>query len=163
MRAIRLGVFLLMITAGVLIWLALRNPFMRPVKRYYKALDRRDPAAMTAVFPEWLVNADTDEDTVTVEDMCAAVVSATNYYFGQDAKASVVLRRQQEVGEDYLKRIADGIFTQYQRKVEITRGLWLTYDVTYQGEGTEQTRTEYARVYRINGSWYLLDIPSDTD
>ena len=162
-RAIRLGVFLLMITAGVLIWLALRNPFMRPVKRYYKALDRRDPAAMTAVFPEWLVNADTDEDTVTVEDMCAAVVSATNYYFGQDAKASVVLRRQQEVGEDYLKRIADGIFTQYQRKVEITRGLWLTYDVTYQGEGTEQTRTEYARVYRINGSWYLLDIPSDTD
>ena len=114
-RAIRLGVFLLMISAGVLIWLALRNPFMRPVKRYYKALNKRDTAAMTEAFPEWLAGADTDEGTVTVEDMCAAIVSATKYYFGQDSKATVVLRKQQEVGEEYLTRIADGIFTQYQR------------------------------------------------
>lgn len=161
-RAIRLGVFLLMISAGVLIWLALRNPFMRPVKRYYKALNKRDTAAMTEAFPEWLAGADTDEGTVTVEDMCAAIVSATKYYFGQDSKATVVLRKQQEVGEEYLTRIADGIFTQYQRKVEITRGCWLTFDVTYKTADSEQTRTEYARVYRINGSWYLLDIPSDT-
>ena len=76
-RAIRLAVFLAMIVTGLLIWLALRNPFMRPVKRYYKGLTKCDPAAMTEAFPEWLVSAQTDEDTVTVHDMCAAIVSAS--------------------------------------------------------------------------------------
>ena len=161
-RAIRFAVFLLMVTAGVLIWLALRNPFMRPLKAYYKGLSARDPAAMSEAFPDWLVSAQVSEDAMTVTDMCAAMVSASRMSYGQNVKAEVSLVSQQEVGADYLDRLAAGIRAQYQRDVEVTKGWRLTLMVSYTADGREQSHTEYARVYRIDGAWRLLDVPGDT-
>lgn len=162
-RAVRLAVFLAMIVIGVLIWLALRDPFMKPVRRYYKGLTKGDPAAMAEAFPGWLVDADTDENTVSVTDMCAAIVSATKFYYGEGAKAKANLVSQQEVDAAYLERIAQGIRTQYHYDVEIKRGVWITMEVLYTSpDGAERRRTEYARIYQINGTWCLLDIPSET-
>ena len=145
------------------VWLIFRNPFMNPVKRYFKGLSRRDPAAMTDAFPKFLVNAPKDGDSMTIEEMCQAMCSSVNLYYGADAKVSASLVTDKEVGRDYLDRIETGIQTQYGKDVSVSKGVWVKLMVVYARGDTEQETTQYARIYKINGSWVLLDVPSDTE
>lgn len=161
-KAIRLCVFIGILILIAVIACALHNPFMRPVKRYYKALMQGDAAAMCDAFPSWLTGADTDEETMRIYDMCAMVVTATNYNYGSDAKIKVKYSSKAKVGEDYLNRLEEGMLSQYQVDAEITAGWWLTLDVTYSDGDAEAEVTEYARLYRINGKWVMLDVPSTT-
>gem|GEM_PF-3139373 len=161
-KAIRFCIFIgILILIAVIVYV-LHNPFMRPVKRYYKALMKGDAAAMCDAFPSWLTGADTDEETMRIYDMCAMVVTATNYNYGSDAKIEVKYASKTEVGADYLNQLETGIQSQYSVDVNITAGWWVTLDVTYTDGEDSVTVTEYARLYRINGRWTMLDVPGST-
>ena len=145
------------------VWLMLRNPFMKPVNRYFKELSRRDPAAMTGAFPKFLVNAPKNGESMTIEEMCQAMCSSVNLYYGADAKVSASLVTKKEVDREYLDRIETGIETQYGKDVSVSKGVWVKLLVVYKKDGKEQEATQYARIYKINGSWVMLDVPSDTE
>jgi len=63
------------------------------------------------------------------------------------------------VTEDYLEQIQEGISTQYGVDVKVTKGYWLSLAVTYSDDESEYVIQEYARVYKINGRWVVLDVP----
>lgn len=161
-KALRLGIVLLAGLTALIVWLCLRNPFMRPVQQYYRALSARDAAEMTGAFPAWLVNSEKKDDAMSIGEMCAAIVSATNMQVGSQATVKAELVSVQEVEQAYLDRLSDGISSQYHTDVSITRGAWIKLLVSYDSSGTVSERSEYARVYKINGKWCLLDVPGTT-
>lgn len=161
-KAFRLLIILSVLVLTGLIWLLLRNPFMKPVKEFYRGMSHSEINTMTQAFPKWLSAADVSRETMTVSDMCSAALSETGMRFGKNTKVSVSLASKTEVGKEYLERIANGIEVQYHQKVSISKGYWIRLRVTYQFNSIETEEARYARVYKIDGKWYLLDIPSDS-
>ena len=161
-KAFRLMIILAVLVLTGLIFLLMRNPFMKPVKAFYRGLSHSDVSAMTEAFPKWLSDANVPEGTVTTAEMCSAVLSAAELEYGKDVKAKVSLISKSEVSKDYLEKIASGIKTQYHVDVSITKGYWVRLRVLYQFKNTEAEITRYARVYKINGKWCVLDVPSDS-
>ena len=141
---------------------ALRNPFMKPVKQYYKGFSADDADKMGKAFPGWLLDARVTEDTMTVYEMCSAMLSEKLLNYGEGQKIKAALAAKTPVEEDYLHKIADGIQSTYHVPAEVTKGYRCTLHVTYEVQGGKPyTATEYVRVYRINGKWVMLDVPSD--
>jgi len=50
-KALRFLFFLAAVVLGALLYLLLRNPELRPVKKYYKGLDKQDVDLMCEAFP----------------------------------------------------------------------------------------------------------------
>ena len=161
-KAIRLTIILAVLVLIGIICLLLRNPFMKPVKSFYRGLSHGDVISMTQAFPKWLTEAKVSEDTVTTADMCSAVLSAAELDYGKGFKAKVSLSSKTEVGRDYLDKIESGIKAQYHTDVSISKGYWVRLCVLYRSSGSEQEVTRFARIYKIDGKWYLLDVPSET-
>lgn len=145
--------------AAVLAWLLLRNPFLKPVRRYFKGLRRQDAAVMCEAFPAWLVDSSQNTD-VSIYDTCVAAVANTKLSYGTDYSVRISLAEKTEVEESYLERLASGIAKQYGQETEISKGLRVTLAVSYRSDGAEYAQTEYARIYKINGRWVLLDVPT---
>ena len=156
-------VLAVLVLAGV-IWALSRNPFMRPVKIFYKGLEREDYTAMAEAFPAWLRNADQGEGNITVSDMGAAILSATKMNLPTgDIQPS--LRSRTAVEEAYLTQLEQGIESQYGQKVRISAGLRCTLSVQYRADShtaDAYDMTVYVRLYKINGRWVMLDVPSET-
>lgn len=157
--AVRLVIVVLILVTGVCIFIAVRNRYQKPLKTYYKALAKQDAAAMCDAFPVWLVNADVSEDTMTIHDMCSVMISSVRTNFGSEYDVDAGIVAKTAVEEDYLMQLQEGIFKRYQTRVEVQEGWRVQLSVEYSYEGNEVTMTEYARIYKINGKWYLLDVP----
>jgi len=162
-KAWRFAAVIALLLLALAVFLLLKDPFMKPVNRYYKALSKRDNAAMTDAFPDFLVDAPADGETMSISEMCMTMIAQTNAQYGQDVKVKASMVSKKEVDREYLDRIQEGIRTQYHTEAEISEGLWLRLLVTYGSGKDEKETTEYVRLYRINGSWVMLDIPSNTE
>lgn len=157
--AVRLVIAVCILVAAVCVLIAVRSRYQKPLKTYYKALAKQDAAAMCDAFPVWLVNADVPEDSMTIHDMCSVMISSVRTNFGSAYDVNAGLVAKTAVAEDYLLQLQDGIFKQYQTRVEVQEGWRVQLSVVYSYEENEITMTEYARIYKINGQWYLLDVP----
>ena len=156
----RIAAVIAVLLLAFTIWLLLKNPFMKPVNQYYKGLSKRNTAAMSEAFPGWLTSAKKDEDSMGIADMCVNV----SLYYGKESTVKVSLISKQDVERDYLDRIEAGIKTQYQTDVTISEGVWLKLLAAYRKkDGSETEQIQYARVYKINGRWVMLDVPSETE
>lgn len=161
-KAFRLLIIITVLLLCAVIWLLMRNPFMKPVKNFYRGLSHHDVSIMTTAFPQWLTDAKVSEETATITDMCYAVLSGTALDYSSDATAKVSLASKSDVSKEYLKRIEEGIQIQYQKEVHVSKGIWAKLRVYYTVNGLDREEIKYVRVYKIDGKWYLLDIPSDS-
>ncbi len=158
-RAVRLVIVLCVLAVAAIVYLMVRDRYQKPIKAYYKALESRDADAMCDSFPEWLVNAEVAEDSMTIHTMCASMISTVRANFGDGCKIDMDYAGKTAVEESYLAKLEEGIFKQYHAEVKVTKGWDVQLSVVYSANGNELTMTENARVYNINGKWYLLDIP----
>lgn len=161
-KAFRFTIIISVLVLAGLIFLFLRNPFMKPVNAFYRGLSHGDVNAMTSAFPAWLSDASVPAGTMTTADMCSTVLSASEFDYGKGVKARAGLISKSEVSKDYLERIASGIRTQYHKDVSITKGYWIRLRVIYQQKNIQAEQILYARVYKIDGKWCLLDVPSES-
>ena len=161
-KAVRFCIALGVLLLAVIVLVMLHNPFMKPVRRYYKALEQRDAARMCDAFPSWLTDADLDAQTMSIYDMCSMVVTASSYNYGADAEIGVKYAAKTAVDAEYLAQLEAGIESQYGVSVRITKGWRVALDVTYTDGENTVTVTEYARVYRVNGRWVIFDVPGDS-
>lgn len=161
--AVRLMIAVCVLVIAACAFWVVRNRYQKPLKTYYKALSKQDVDAMCDAFPTWLVNADVAEDSVTVRDMCLVMISSVRGNFGNNYDVDASLVEKTAVAEDYLLQLQDGIFQQYQTRVEVQEGWRVQLSVVYSYAENEVTMTEYARLYKINGQWYLLDVPGSEE
>lgn len=155
----------LLIGVGVLVGIGLvvlycRGLYLKPMHSYYKALNKLNPEKMCGSFPNFLVNADVNAETMSIYDMCSMVTASAKTTYGTDFKTDVTVLSYEEKDAEYLQKLESGIRAEYQREVNISAGRWLTLSVTYEYGEFENTVTEYVRVYKINGKWVMLDVPS---
>ncbi len=163
-KALRLGICLGVLLVVWLIWGLSRSPYMRPVRTFYKGLSAEDTAKMTDAFPSWLVDVPRGGTEMTVTDMCSASLTIAKLTYGAGVRVRAGEISQTETDAATLEKIAAGIDTQYHVKAKVTRGLRVTLHVTYTDTaGMLTDTTEYVRIYKINGRWVLLDIPSTTE
>lgn len=148
----------ILLAAIIIVWV--KGLYLRPVKTYYKGLTKTDTAVMCKAFPKWLCNADTDSDTITVDEMCKTIVSSVLSTCGKNCRVSAEKVRFTEQDDAYLQKLEDGIEAKYGKEVDISKGRWVTLNVTYEYSGKKQEMIEYVRLYKINGKWCMLDIPS---
>lgn len=166
-RAVRLVVVLCVLIVAVIVFLSIRNRYQKPIKLYYKALEAQNADKMCMAFPAWLVDADVTEDSMTVYTMCASVISTVRANFGDGCNVDMNYAGKTAIEDSYLVKLEEGIQKQYQADVDISEGWQIKLDVVYSyvnpmnamGEENAINMTEYARVYRIDGKWYLLDVP----
>lgn len=160
-KANRLMLVIAALILAAFLFVFIRGLYLSPVRKFYRGLSRRDNQAMTAAFPSWLVNADTPEGEVTVADMCAAVVSNTNFAYGKEGKAKAALRRKEPVDAAKCDTLSAGIETRYHVKAKVSKGWICTLNVQYtKPDGTVLQNTEYVTLYQINGKWCILDVPN---
>lgn len=166
-RAARLLVVLCVLVVAVIVFVVIRNRYQKPIKLYYKALEAQNADKMCMAFPTWLVEADVAEDSMTIHTMCATVISTVRANFGDGCGVDMNYAGKTAIEESYLAKLEEGIQKQYQTEVDISEGWQVELDVVYSyvnplntnGEENAISMTEYARVYKINGKWYLLDVP----
>ena len=155
----------LLIVVGVLVVIGLvalycRGLYMKPVRSYYKALAKLNAAKMVDSFPVFLRDAESDGESMTVYDMCSFVAASAKTEYGTQFKTDVTLLSYEEKDAEYLQKLEEGIKAEYLRDVDVSAGRWLTVTVNYEYGDAENTVTEYVRVYKINGKWVMLDVPS---
>ncbi|MGN0647435.1 MAG: hypothetical protein ACI4J3_02250 [Oscillospiraceae bacterium] len=166
-RAARLAVVLCVLVVAVIVFLGVRDRYQKPIKLYYKALEAQNADKMCMAFPAWLVDADVSEDSMTIHTMCASMISTVRANFGDGCNVDMDYAGKTAIEESYLAKLEEGICKQYQVEVDISEGWQVKLDVVYSyvnpmnGAGGENaiSMTEYARVYKIDGKWYLLDVP----
>lgn len=159
--AVRLVIAVAVIFIAVIVLFLVRSRYQKPLKIYYKALAAQDAVEMCEAFPSWLVNADVSEDSMTIHDMCSVMISSVRTNFGSAYDVKMGLAEETAIDEAYLQQLQDGIFKQYQVSVQVEEGRSIQLSVVYSSESSEMTMTEYARIYKINGQWYLLDVPGN--
>lgn len=162
-KAMRLAIAAAVLVIAVVIVIMIRNQYQKPIKTYYKALHQKDASGMCEAFPSWLIEAPTNPDAMSIYDMCSVVVSSVNSRYGAAYRVSVDVSTKTEVEADYLQKLEDGIRSQYQVEVDVSEGLRLKLVVMYSNGSTEYQAIEYAKIYKINGHWYLLDVPNDKE
>ena len=163
-KALRFGIAVGVLLLIWVIWGLSRNPFMKPVRTYYKGLSHEDPAQMAEAFPSWLVDAPVSGNEMGIPDMCSASVTMAKLSYGTDFSVRAGQSERKEVAPEVLEQIASGIEARYHVKVNVAKGYWLTLNASYRlGTGDTVQAVEYVRVYKINGRWVMLDIPSETE
>lgn len=159
-QATELLLVTLALLIGVYLFFAVRARYLSPIRDYYRGMSQGDSAKMASAFPAWLRNAEPEEGTVSIEDMCRMTLAAARTTYGTDCTAKAEALSYTEPDEAYLQQLEEGIQVQYGKDVHISAGRWVTLTVTYRSAHRSWTTTEYARIYKINGAWVLLDIPS---
>ena len=135
------------------------DAYKRPVNRYYSGYEDNDAKQMAKAFPDFLRNAKTTEGQMDVVAMCDAALMMKKVYYGENCKVQQGITHTEPIEEARLQQIERGIKSRYHESVSVSKGLKCTVNVIYTLEdGKEQQVTEYATVYRIDGSWYLLDV-----
>lgn len=158
-KAIELVCGAAIVMLAVIIIFIVRSSYMRPINTYYRGLSAMKEQKMCNAFPSWLCNANVDDDTISIEGMCRTILSSVVTACGNDYKVSAEMVSYADKEDAYLQTLETGIESQYGKKVNISKGRWVKLNVTYEYGETKQEMTEYARVYKINGRWVLLDIP----
>ncbi len=158
-RAVRLVIVLCVLTVAAVVFLVIRDRYQKPIKAYYKALEAQNAGKMCEVFPDWLVDAEVSEDSMTIYTMCSSMISTVRANFGDGCDVDMDYAGKSGIEESYLTKLEEGILRQYQAEVRISEGWNVQLSVVYSANGNELTLTENARVYKINGKWYLLDVP----
>lgn len=166
-RAVRLAVVLCVLAVAAIVFLTVRDRYQKPIKVYYKALEAQNADKMCMAFPAWLVDAEVSEDSMTIHTMCASMISTVRANFGDGCDVDMDYAGKTAIEESYLEKLEEGIQKQYQEEVDISEGWQVKLDVVYSyvnpmnatGEENAISMTEYARVYKIDGKWYLLDVP----
>ncbi len=162
-KATRLVIAAVVLIAIIVSVILIRNQYQKPIKTYYKALNQKDASGMCEAFPSWLLDAPADPEAMSIYDMCSVIVSSVNSRYGSACRVSADVNTKTEVEESYLQQLEDGIRSQYQVEVDVSKGFRLKLVVVYSNGGTEYQAIEYARIYKINGHWYLLDVPNDQE
>lgn len=158
-KAIELVVGAVIVLLAIIIISLVRSSYMRPISTYYKGLSAMNEKKMCQAFPSWLRNANVDDDTITIEGMCLTMISSVVTSCGNDYKVSADMVSFADKDEAYLQKLETGIESEYGKNVNISKGRWVKLNVVYEYGEFKQEMTEYARVYKINGRWVLLDIP----
>lgn len=143
--------------------LCVRRLWFRPVKRFYAGMSSRNIEKMESAFPDWLCNADMGEGNASIEDMCSVMISNITMTYGTDSKVSVSLAAYVDVEVEKLTQIAEGIRSRFDVNAKVTKGRVCSMNARYTAQdGKQYDKTEYVTMYRINGHWYILDVPNDT-
>lgn len=160
-QANRLMLAIGVIILAVILFVFFSGRYLSPVRKYYKGLSKSDPAAMTDAFPSWLVNADAAEGQMTIDAMCAAMISSTNLAYGTDCKAKASLQRKEPVDAAKCEQLTSGIASRYHVNVKVRKGWICTLNVQYTSpDGSDINATEYVTLYQIGGRWCMLDVPN---
>ncbi|MBR6419365.1 MAG: hypothetical protein IKS42_03440 [Oscillospiraceae bacterium] len=158
----RLIAAIFVLIACVCVYLVLKDPFMKPVRTFYKGMSRQSAAGMCEAFPAWLIQK-TDDTGQSVYETCGAVIAAGQLSYGMQADYKASLRTKTPVEQERLDKIASGIKTAYGMDVKVTKGYTLSVSVRIKSSGEPVSLTQYIRVYKINGRWVMIDVPSDTE
>ena len=158
----RLIAAICILIACVCVYLALRNRFMKPVRTFYKGMSAQSAADMCEAFPAWLIQ-NTEDTGQSVYETCGAVIAAGQLSYGMQADYKASLRTKTPVEQERLDKIASGIKTAYGIEAKITKGYELSVSVRVKSSGEPADVVQYIRVYKINGRWVMIDVPSDTE
>ena len=160
-KAMELAIAVVAVIAVVIVVAVCKNLYLKPIRGYYKGLSKDSVDKMCDAFPAWLVNAQLDAESVTVYDMCTMVTSTAKLGYGEHFKAKAKLVTYEEKDDNQLETIENGIFSTYHQKVSVTEGRVLTLSVTYKyGDGKQNVVNEYVTLYKMNGRWVMIDVPS---
>ncbi len=160
--ALRIVIVTAVIIIGLVLYFVLSEAYQRPIKKYYKGYEKNDPAMMAEAFPEWLRNAKTDDSSMSIKAMCMSMLSVKKLHFSDAAAVDAGIIAKTKVPEEKLKQLEKGIEARYHISAEVSAGWDCTLAVTYRSSSGKETRNmEYATVYKINGSWYMLDVAND--
>lgn len=163
-KIVRFCIFVGAVLLVGIVFALTRHPFMKPVRTFYKGMTAHSAEAMCDAFPAWLVNADVPDDTITVWQMCDTLLTAVGYNYGRESEFTVKFHGKREVEPERIVRIEAGIASTYGVAVDITKGYYVTVHVIVDdGSDEPATVTQYVRLYKINGRWVMLDVPSDTE
>ena len=155
---IAVGAVLLVLLAFML----LKDPFMRPAKTFFKGLTAHDTEMMASAFPAWLAQK-TDDDKDAVTQMCETMQSAAEIYYGKNASYKASLNTKTAISQERLDKLAEGIKTAYGVNVKITKGWNAKLVIGVKNGSSEQSFVQYVKIYRINGRWVMIDVPSDSE
>lgn len=160
-KRIVLAIVILLLAA--LLYVMLKAPYMKPVKTFYSGIEKKDVVTMCEAFPTWLVTARSTEESATVADMCTVVLNLTRVGYGADVQPKASEKSKKEIEQSYLEKLQNGIKAQYGIDAEITKGYSVKIGVAFENHGSIRSVDQYVRIYKIDGKWVLLDVPSDTE
>ncbi|MBQ8922000.1 MAG: hypothetical protein IJ060_07570 [Oscillospiraceae bacterium] len=161
--ALRIMIAAAVVIIGLVLYFALSDAYERPIKKYYKGFQKNDAEMMAEAFPDWLRNADTSDTAMTVKAMCMSMISLKNLNYGESVSVNAGVIAKTKVAEEKLRQLEKGIEAHYHVSAKVTDGWDCTLAVTYRDSNGKETKNmEYATVYKIDGSWYMIDVANDS-
>ena len=157
--ALRIVIAASAVILALVLYFALSDAYERPIQKYYKGFQQNDADVMSEAFPEWLRNAKGAETDMSVKAMCLSMISVKNLNYGKDVSVNAGVIEKKAVDADKLRTLEKGIEARYGVSVKVSAGWDCTLAVTYRDKSGKETKSmEYATVYKIDGSWYMIDV-----
>ncbi len=161
--SIRIIICTALVVLGFVLYFVISDSYQSPIKKYYKGYEKNDISAMEKAFPEWLRKANNGNGAITIKEMCQSMLSMKKLNYGDHPEITMGIIGKEKVSSEKLKKIEKGIEAKYRISASVTAGWDCILDVTYKKESGEEIKMlEYATVYKINGSWYMLDVATNS-
>lgn len=134
------------------------NSYETPIKNYLDGISKADSKLMFQALPDFerkeLLKEKSYKDYN--EDLKEELDDAKEMY-GNNVKMTYKVTDKEKIEKDELEKVAKDLSDEYETQVKISEGYILTVDVTTKGSKKEEKDSTKFRVYKINGSWAIVE------
>lgn len=145
------GIAAAVIIILILLFSLLGGGYEKPIKNYFKGMEKSNAEMYMKAFPEFM---DYDYDDDDMEDMMDYLEDE----YGEKIKISYKIKDKEKIKKDDLEDIQKYIEEIYDEEVKVKAGYEVKVKATIKGKDGDESNTEEMYVYKIDGKWCYFDV-----
>lgn len=139
----------------VLLSSVLGGGYKKPVKNFFKGMEKADAEMYMSAFPEFM---DYDYDKDDMEDMLDMLEDE----YGKNIKISYKIEEKEKIDKEDLEYVQEYIEEVYEEEVKVTKGYKLEVEATIKGKEDDDTDDQDMYIYKIDGDWCYFSVSPKT-
>ncbi len=144
---------------SIVLAVCLTPAYAKPINYFVTGMEKDSYKTLKKAFPEFVI--DTFEDSYySIEDVLENLHEEAEDEYGREFKLSYEITRKSKLDDDDLEDIEDAIDDYYDEDVKVSAGYELKVKLKISGGGDSDNEKIEVNVYKIDGKWYLMSMPS---
>lgn len=139
---------------------ALSTPaYEKPVEYFITGISNGSYKTMKKAMPKFVIEELEDNSYFDMEDMIEEAHDEMIDEYGKSVKLTYKVKRKKSIDKDDLEDIEDMIDDYYDKEIKVSKGYELRVEMILKAKGESEKEKIDINVYKINGKWYLLEMP----
>lgn len=133
--------------------------YAKPIEYFVTGMEKDSYKTLKKAFPEFVID-EFEDSYYSIEDVLENLHEEAEDEYGKKFKISYKITRKSKLDDDDLEDIEDAIDDYYDEDVRVSAGYELKVKLKISGGGDSDNEKIEVNVYKIDGKWHLMSMPS---